>query len=357
MNTAVLCLGSNLGFRIAQLELAKTQIESRIGLIIKQSAYYETAPWGSKSKFNHINQCVILETKLSASTLLKQLLKIEASLGRIRGAEKNADRLMDIDILFFNHDIFQTKELELPHPRLHLRRFVLKPLLDVCPNWKHPILNKTIKTLYKSCKDKLSVVAIKPKPIFICIEGNIGSGKSTLASALAKQLNAQFLPEQFEKNAFLPLFYKDKQTFGFPLEYSFLIQRFQQLHDYFLNAKALTISDYSIYKCLLFAKLNLPKKEYAFFAKHFDAILKQVPQPDVIVLLQTSTQHLKANIKNRGRVYEKNIASDYLDSISSMYKKDLKKVFKGNCLTIDVNNYSEDTLVKLLIRVQQSISL
>ena len=357
MNTAVLCLGSNLGFRIAQLELAKSQIERQVGSITKQSAYYETAPWGSQSKFNHINQCVILETKLSAKALLKQLLKIEVSLGRIRGIEKNSDRLMDIDILFFNDAVFQTNELELPHPRLHLRHFVLKPLLDICPNWKHPVLNKTIKSLYKSCNDKLAVVAITPKPIFVCIEGNIGSGKSTLASALAKELQAHFLPELFEKNALLPLFYKDKQTFGFPLEYSFLIQRFQQLHDYFLNPNAITISDYSIYKCLLFAKLNLPKKEYAFYTKHFKAILKQLPQPDIIILLQTSTQHLKTNIKNRGRVYEKNMATNYLDSISSIYKSHLNKVFKGSCLVIDVNDYSEDTLKKLLIRVQHSVSL
>jgi deoxyguanosine kinase len=357
MNTAVLCLGSNLGFRIAQLELAKSQLEGHVGPITKQSAYYETAPWGSQSKFHHINQCVIVETKLSAKHLLKQLLKIELHLGRNRGSEKNADRLIDIDILFFNDSTIQTKELELPHPRLHLRRFVLKPLLDICPNWKHPVLNKTINSLYKSCKDKLSVVAITPKPIFVCIEGNIGSGKSTLANALANQLNAHFLPEQFEKNALLPLFYKDKQTFGFPLEYSFLIQRFQQLHDYFLNPNEITISDYSIYKCVLFAKLNLPKKEYAFYAKHFEAILKQLPQPDFIIVLQTSTQHLKTNIKNRGRVYEKNMATNYLDSISALYKSDLKKVFKGNCLNIEVSNYSEGTLEKLLIRVQNSISL
>ncbi len=357
MNTAVLCLGSNLGFRIAQLELAKSQLERLVGLITKQSSYYETAPWGSQSKFHHINQCVLIKTKLSANALLKQLLKIEVNLGRVRGAEKNADRLLDIDILFFNDTILKTKELELPHPRLHLRRFVLKPLLDICPSWKHPVLNKTINSLYKTCNDKLAVTAINPKPIFVCIEGNIGSGKSTLANALAKQLQAHFLPEQFEKNALLPLFYKDKKTFGFPLEYSFLIQRFQQLHDYFLKPHAITISDYSIYKCLLFAKLNLPKKEYAFYAKHFEAILSQLPKPDVIIVLQTSTQHLKINIKKRGRVYEKNMATDYLESITTLYKNDLTKLFKGDLVKLEIKNYSNDTLDLLLKRVQNAISL
>src|SRR4051812_32065818 len=99
--------------------------------------------------------------------------------------------------------------------------------------------------------------------MFICIEGNIGVGKTTLAKALAKKLKADLLTERFEENLLLPLFYKNKKKLAFSLEYSFLLDRYAQLTEYFSDPKKKnSVADYSIYKCLWFAKATLSTKEF-----------------------------------------------------------------------------------------------
>lgn len=117
--------------------------------------------------------------------------------------------------------------------------------------------------------------------MFICIEGNIGSGKSTLAQALAKKLKATYLPEQFEDNTLLPLFYNDKETFAFPTEYSFLIDRQKQLTNYFKNIKkeTTTVSDFHFDKCLCFAKANLSSNDYSFLKNILNLYAKQFLYP------------------------------------------------------------------------------
>lgn len=356
MNTAVLCLGGNLGFRVLQLEEARNRISKTVGPILKTSAYYETAPWGGYSKNNHINQCLIVETKLSAPTLITTLLKIESDMGRVRGKKKNTDRIIDIDLLFFNDAIINTPELILPHPRLHLRQFVLKPLMDIAPGWRHPVLGKTIRSLFRSCKDELSVVPFIPKPIYICVEGNIGSGKSTLAEALAKQWAAGFVPEKFEQNALLPLFYTNPNLYGFPLEYSFLIDRFQQLHSHFSTRPMLTVSDYSLYKCLLFAHINLRKQDYLFYKKHFNALAQQIPKPDVVLFIDSPVINLQKNIARRGRTYEKGIQKNYLQKITTAYKTSLPGLYSGKVITLSVKNYTPSTLSDLLLQTQNNCS-
>jgi len=341
MNVAFLCLGGNIGNRIETLNSAKKAISALSGKIVKQSKIYETAAWGSNSKNNYLNQVIELHTKLSAQKLLAALLTIEKDLGRKRGSTKNIDRTIDIDILFFNSELISSKDLEVPHPRLHQRNFVLKPLNDIASDFKHPVLNKTISNLFKSSKDKLAVKEYNAagELKYICIEGNIGSGKTTLAKALAKNLNARFLPEEFEDNPLLPLFYENKELFAFPLEYSFLVSRFKQLHQHLKNKQHLIVSDYSLYKCLWFAKINLSKKDFITFKKQFTLIAEQLPKPDLIIYLSTSTKNLKQNIKKRGRDYEQKISEDYLNNIGKQYGKGLSKISHIKTLNIAVNTY------------------
>lgn len=164
--------------------------------------------------------------------------------------------------------------------------------------------------------------------MFICIEGNIGSGKSTLAKALSIKLKANYLPEQFEENTLLPLFYNDKKTFAFPTEYSFLIERQNQLATYFKSVKknTITVSDYHFDKCLCFAKTNLTSKDFSFFKKHFKPLRKTIPIPDLVVYIDTSTNLLIKNIKKRGRDIEKQINPEYLEKL----KKTLDKYYMVN---------------------------
>ena len=181
---------------------------------------------------------------------------------------------------------------------------------------------------------------IKTKPLnYVCIEGNIGSGKSTLAKALAKELKATYLPEVFEESNLLPLFYDKPKQFSFPLEYSFLISRFEQIYKALKDKKHIIVADYSIYKCLWFAKINLSKKDFLFFEKHFNAILNELPKPDLMVHISTDIANLQKNIKKRGRSFEQKIESAYLTKIEKQYKKGIKQIKVDNVLEVTVENY------------------
>lgn len=184
--------------------------------------------------------------------------------------------------------------------------------------------------------------------MFISIEGNIGSGKTTLAKVLAKQLKATYLPERFEENALLPLFYNDRKTFAFPTEYSFLIDRHKQLKTYFETNKKqhITVSDFHFDKCICFAKANLSQKDYQYFKKHFKALKASITQPDLVVYINTDVSLLVKNIKTRGRAIEKIIEPEYLFSL----KKSLDNYYivkdksKTPVLVLTIDIYTDKTL-------------
>lgn len=355
MNEVFLCLGGNLGNRSQILTKSAHLIEKECGKIIKKSKIYETVAWGSKSQKKFLNEVIQIKTKYSAEQLLTKLLAIEKSLGRKRNNIKNSDRLIDIDILFFNNEIIKNKSIEIPHPRLHLRNFVLKPLMDINKDLIHPALNKSIKKIYKNCGDTLAATEFTPVK-YICIEGNIGSGKTTLAKELAKQINADFLPEQFEKNDLLQLFYSKPDAFAFPLEFNLLLNRYTQIKNSVKKNAKLIIGDYSIYKSLWFAKVNLGNKEFLFFKKHFKALELKLPKPDVIIYLQTSTSNLKQNVLSRGRQYEKNISVKYLNEVGKQYLKGIKEMNTSKKLLISIKKYDSGLNQELIKRIKDYLN-
>jgi len=122
----------------------------------RKSAIYQTAAWGNTDQPDFLNQVIIVQTKLTAWQTMQSILQIEKEMGRLRTV-KNAPRIIDIDILFFNKEIIHTVELTVPHPQLQNRRFVLVPLNELSPNFKHPALKKNIHQLFIHCTDKLNV--------------------------------------------------------------------------------------------------------------------------------------------------------------------------------------------------------
>lgn len=156
MNKIYLLLGSNMGNSKTQLAKAIRNIEKRIGVATRRSAIYTTAAWGNINQPDFLNQVLIVDTKLNAEQTMQTILSIEKKMGRIRTV-KNAPRIIDIDILFFNKEIILNKNLVIPHPQIQNRRFVMVPLNELSPNFRHPVINKTIHNLFIHCPDTLNV--------------------------------------------------------------------------------------------------------------------------------------------------------------------------------------------------------
>jgi 2-amino-4-hydroxy-6-hydroxymethyldihydropteridine diphosphokinase len=160
MNTGYILTGGNLGDRLANLQKAKQYLGKETGNIVTSSSIYETEAWGNSDQPDFYNQVHIITTKLSAEQMMEKILKIEEQMGRVRAA-KNASRIIDIDILFFNDDIINKQNLIIPHAEISNRRFVLTPLNELSPELVHPVLHKSIHELLSACKDTLRVRPLK----------------------------------------------------------------------------------------------------------------------------------------------------------------------------------------------------
>ena len=150
--TVYLLLGSNLGDRLQVMRAASELIDMQIGNIVSSSSVYETAPWGVLDQPSFLNQVLEVETEMAPEEVLRIILEIEHELGRVR-YERWGARVIDIDILYFDHLILDTARLTIPHPRLHERRFTLAPLAEIAPDFIHPVLNKSSEQLMAECTD------------------------------------------------------------------------------------------------------------------------------------------------------------------------------------------------------------
>ncbi len=350
VRTSYLSLGTNLGHRIDNLQYAIDEINNSMGHIRKISSVYKSKSWGFEGE-DFYNICLEISSSLSPEKMLKSVLQIEQKLGRLRHAQKGYNnRIIDIDILLFDDEIIFYNDLKVPHPEMLKRKFVLVPLTEIAPNVIHPIAKKTILICLQNCADDGVIEktdALLKRPIslvekynYIAIEGNIGSGKTSLANKIGDDYNAKLVLERFADNPFLPKFYADEERYAFPLEMSFLADRYHQLTDdlaQFDLFKNFIVSDYFIFKSLIFAQVTLPKEEYSLYRKMFDIMYKEISKPDVYVFLYQNTDRLIENIKKRGRDYEQNIQADYLDKIHKGYLQFIKSKEELNTLMIDVS--------------------
>jgi 2-amino-4-hydroxy-6-hydroxymethyldihydropteridine diphosphokinase len=157
MNIVFLGIGTNLGNRERNLEQAVAGTEKYLGRVLLSSSLYETEPWGFQSADKFLNMVVKIGTNLSPVVLMEKILILESMLGRVRGAEQYASRLIDIDILVYEDLIINDDHLKIPHRLLHERKFVLVPLCEITPEMVHPVLKKTIAELLQICEDRSEV--------------------------------------------------------------------------------------------------------------------------------------------------------------------------------------------------------
>ncbi|MDR0973670.1 MAG: 2-amino-4-hydroxy-6-hydroxymethyldihydropteridine diphosphokinase [Prevotellaceae bacterium] len=149
---AYLGLGSNLGNKSENLRQAIEQIEKQVGTVVSRSAFYHTEPWGYQSEHAFVNAVLAVRTTLTPFQLLQRTQEIERQLGRTektRSGQVYADRLIDIDILFYDDIVLCTPELVIPHPRIAERPFVLQPLTEIASEYVHPSYQETIAALYR----------------------------------------------------------------------------------------------------------------------------------------------------------------------------------------------------------------
>lgn len=369
----ILSLGSNQGDRLENIEACIQLIHNQIGLVLRVSKLYETPSWGFESDAFY-NCAVLIHSSFSAEKILRKITSIEKEMGRTRKKSVGYEaRLIDVDIVAIEDQIISTDHLKVPHPHMQDRRFVLQPIVDLQLDWLHPVLKKSFHQLLQECEDKSECKAVSEltapalncnvnKINYIAIEGNIGAGKTTLASKISEDFNAKLVLERFADNPFLPKFYKDQNRYAFPLEMSFLADRYQQLADdlsQFDLFADFVVADYHIFKSLIFAKVTLQEDEYRLYKTLFDIIYKEMPKPDLYVYLYQNTDRLLKNIKKRGRSYEQEIPAEYLDRINKGYLDYIKTQLDLNVLVIDVSDHdfvkNQEDYVAILQQIQQKL--
>ena len=371
-NIVYLSLGSNLGDKINNLQTTINLIDSKVGDVLLISSVYQTKAEGFVGE-DFLNCCVSLRTSMEPKILIKELINIESQNGRLRSNRNIYEsRSIDIDILFYEDKIINQHNLTIPHPRMNERDFVIKPLLDIAKSKIHPVLNRTISEIdldlgdteiIKINDDLVLPVIEKLKSIKnIVIEGNIGVGKTCLSEKLSKDLNKELILEGYMDNPFLEKYYENPDRYALNVELTFLTNRCRQLSD-FNNQISLfssgLVSDYDIFKSLVFAGISLKEIEYNLFRKIFTYMTKDLFKSNLIIYLLQSTEQLLENIKKRGRGFEKKIDKKYLDKINQGYLNYLKNNSDLNIIYVDVSDLdfveSKTDYFELLYRVKKKL--
>lgn len=353
LTTFHIALGSNKGDKFKNLQNALDAIHIRIGNILRISKVYKSPAFGFESD-DFFNACLVLESFLEPEKVLQELLTIEIGLGRTRTKKDIYEaRTIDLDIIFAEDQVIDTKSLQVPHPQMERRKFVLQPLNDIASKILHPKFEKEVLMLLEECEDESVLEPIKlrlknpskkynfSKYNYIAIEGNIGAGKTSLATKMAHDFNAKLILERFADNPFLPKFYEDAQRYAFTLEMSFLADRYQQISDDLSQLdlfKDFIVSDYDVFKSLIFSKVTLPEDEFNLYRKLFYLMYKDIAKPELYVYLYQNTERLQQNIKKRGRDYEQNIENEYLEKINTGYLEFLKTQTDFNVKIIDISD-------------------
>jgi len=308
MASCLVGLGSNQGDRSKILDAAVVRLGACPQIeVVACSAWHETSPIGGPpGQARFLNGAALLETSLTPHELLARLLQIEDRLGRCR-AERWGPRTIDLDLLLYDELVLKSSSLEVPHPRLAYRRFVLEPAAEVAGAMLHPTIHWSISRLLEHLGATMPYVAIT---------GPIAAGKSHLAERLVAELAGRLIAER-PNWARLDAFYTNPSGHGWKTELEFLDQRGRLLaaDAAVWSEQQWAISDFWFDQSAAFAKAWLPDEQYQAFLEPYERLRQTVARPRLVVQLDVPVEELLIRIRQRGRDCERHLTTEPLERI------------------------------------------
>ncbi len=313
-------LGSNLGERRNLVKNALGMLHQITDVkVTHTSGLLETKPLANMEQPKYINAVAEIKTSLSPHGLLEKLAEVENLLGREK-KEKWASRTIDMDLLLFDDKVIQTDGLTVPHPQMHLRSFVLKPLCELNPELVHPVLAEPVIELAARLNDR-DFVLDPTVPQLISIAGNIGVGKTTLAQNLAKIFDWPVIFEQYDTNPFLPAVYAGKKDLALDSQLYFLTSRLEQLEPRSLRPGKIVLADYLFEKELIYAARLLGAEQLTLYQKLYNHLASAVVPPVLVICLDEQPDECLDRIHKRGRPYEQQIDRFFLQVLADDYDR------------------------------------
>jgi deoxyguanosine kinase len=313
-------LGSNIGDRKNFIRRALELLgEGKHIEVTGVSDLIETAPLGHFNQPKFVNGVAEVKTTLSAEDLYEKLAGIEILLGRKRQGRWQP-RTIDLDILIFGSQIVNEPYLMVPHPKMHLRSFVLKGLCQLNPDLLHPVIKEPVKELAARLSGQDFMLNPHISQL-VSVAGIIGVGKTTLAKSLSNLLGCKVLLEPYDTNPFMPDVYAGKKELALDSQLYFLTNRISQLNHNALEPGRISISDYVFDKERIYAERLLNSQQLDLYEKIYQSIAAEVTQPTLVIYLQDSTERCLERIHDRNRPYEQKIELQFLKDLSGDYKQ------------------------------------
>lgn len=340
MVRAYLGLGSNLGDSRKHLHDAIGKLEQAEGIHVEQASKFIVTPaLGNTEQPDFLNAVVRINTSLSLEQLFQRTRMIEDQAGRVRTGEKWAPRTLDIDILLYGDEIVDSPTLTIPHPQMHLRTFVLKPLLELDAKLHHPGFKRPFADLLERLNGQDFFVNPK-KPKFISVAGLIGVGKTTLANALSDLFGCRCIEEAYDKNPFLPKVYGGETDLALDSQLFFLKSRIEQLSSRNFEAGEFAITDYIFEKELIYSQTLLSPDQYNQYRQEYEENAPRVIRPALVLYLKASIEKCLERIHFRNRPYEQKIRPELLEQLHEKYEE----LFKNwtQCPVIRIYDYEYD---------------